>query len=66
MGQKSFSTAAFWGKTFQFFIAGFVASLILDWLAVVGWLKYKYLLFGVFTASLVFIDQRLVARFRRP
>ena len=48
----------------QWFIAGFVASLILDWLAVIGWLKY--LLLGAFTASLVFIYQRLVARFRKP
>ena len=36
MGPKSFSAAAFWIEIFQFFIAGFAASLILDWLAVVG------------------------------
>ena len=64
MGRKSFSSTAFWGEIFQFFIAGFVVSLMLAWLGVVGWLKY--LLFGVFIASLVFIDQRLVARFRKP
>ena len=54
----------FRADVFQWFIAGFVASLILEWLAVVGWLKYLF--FGVFTASLVFIDQRLVARFKTP
>ena len=64
MGNKSFSSASFWVEIVQFFIAGFVVSLMLAWLGVVGWLND--LLFGVFTASLVFIDQRLVARFRTP
>ena len=64
MSRKSPVLATFGFELLQWFIAGFVVSLILAWLGVVGWLKY--LLFGVFTASLVFIYQRLVARFRKP
>ena len=64
MGQKSVSSAVFRVEIVQFFIAGFVVSLMLAWLGVVGWLKC--FLLGLFTASLVFIDQRLVARFRKP
>ena len=64
MSRKSPVLATFGLEVFHWFIAGFVVSLMLGWLGVVGWLKY--LLFGVFTASLVFIYQRLVARFRKP
>ena len=64
MGQKSVSSAVFRVEIVQFCIAGFVVSLVLALLGVVGWLNYH--LFGVFTASLEFIDQRLVARFRTP
>ena len=64
MSRKSPVLATFWLELLQWFIAGFVVSLMLGWLGVVGWLKY--LLFGVFTVSLVFFYQRLVARFRKP
>lgn len=64
MSRKSPVLATFGLELLHWFIAGFVVSLMLGWLGVVGWLNY--LLFGVFTASLVFIDQRLVARFRKP
>ena len=64
MSRKSPVLATFGLEVLHWFIAGFLVSLMLGWLGVVGWLKY--LLFGVFTASLVFICQRLLARFRKP
>lgn len=55
---------SFLGRDYSVFHCRFFVGLMVGWPGVVGWLNYP--LFGVFTASLVFIDQRLVARFKKP